>query len=102
VKRGYDVWLFDYRASPDLPSSRSSFTQPNGELRHCTPGQRKAHSAAATPSGRGPHHGRGQPQTPRGSRRVQRRREEIRFSYFVFGASSADVLAPVVAELAGR
>lgn len=23
---GYDVWLFDYRASPDLPSARSQFT----------------------------------------------------------------------------
>lgn len=23
---GYDVWLFDYRASPELPSSRSQFT----------------------------------------------------------------------------
>jgi hypothetical protein len=33
---------------------------------------------------------------------IQRRREEIGFSYFVFGAVSADVLAPVVAELAGR
>jgi len=25
-ERGYDVWLFDYRASPDLPSSRGQFT----------------------------------------------------------------------------
>jgi hypothetical protein len=33
---------------------------------------------------------------------IQRRREEIGFSYFVFGSNSADVLAPVVAELAGR
>ncbi|MBB6547204.1 LLM class flavin-dependent oxidoreductase [Nonomuraea rubra] len=33
---------------------------------------------------------------------IQRRREEIGFSYFVFGAGHADVLAPVVAELAGR
>ena len=33
---------------------------------------------------------------------IQRRREEIGFSYFVFGANSADTLAPVVAELAGR
>jgi alkanesulfonate monooxygenase SsuD/methylene tetrahydromethanopterin reductase-like flavin-dependent oxidoreductase (luciferase family) len=33
---------------------------------------------------------------------IQRRREEIGFSYFVFGASFADTLAPVVAELAGR
>src|SRR5438094_6674180 len=33
---------------------------------------------------------------------VQRRREEIAFSYFVFGADFADALAPVVAELAGR
>jgi alkanesulfonate monooxygenase SsuD/methylene tetrahydromethanopterin reductase-like flavin-dependent oxidoreductase (luciferase family) len=33
---------------------------------------------------------------------IQRRREEIGFSYFVFGADSADVLAPVVAKLAGR
>jgi alkanesulfonate monooxygenase SsuD/methylene tetrahydromethanopterin reductase-like flavin-dependent oxidoreductase (luciferase family) len=33
---------------------------------------------------------------------IQRRREEIGFSYFVFGADSADALAPVVAELAGH
>ncbi len=33
---------------------------------------------------------------------LQRRREEIGFSYFVFGAIHAEVLAPVVAELAGR
>lgn len=33
---------------------------------------------------------------------LQRRREEIGFSYFVFGACHADLLAPVVAELAGR
>jgi alkanesulfonate monooxygenase SsuD/methylene tetrahydromethanopterin reductase-like flavin-dependent oxidoreductase (luciferase family) len=33
---------------------------------------------------------------------IQRRREEIGFSYFVFGADVADSLAPVVAELAGR
>jgi alkanesulfonate monooxygenase SsuD/methylene tetrahydromethanopterin reductase-like flavin-dependent oxidoreductase (luciferase family) len=33
---------------------------------------------------------------------IQRRREEIGFSYFVIGAGSADTLAPVVAELAGR
>src|SRR5881398_1163611 len=33
---------------------------------------------------------------------IQRRREEIGFSYFVFGADFADVLAPVVAELAGH
>ena len=33
---------------------------------------------------------------------IQRRREEIGFSYFVFGSNSADVLAPVVAALAGR
>jgi alkanesulfonate monooxygenase SsuD/methylene tetrahydromethanopterin reductase-like flavin-dependent oxidoreductase (luciferase family) len=33
---------------------------------------------------------------------IQRRREEIGFSYFVFGADFADTLAPVVAELAGR
>ena len=33
---------------------------------------------------------------------IQRRREEIGFSYFVFGADSADALAPVVAKLAGR
>jgi hypothetical protein len=30
---------------------------------------------------------------------IQRRREEIGFSYFVFGAVAADTLAPVVAEL---
>jgi alkanesulfonate monooxygenase SsuD/methylene tetrahydromethanopterin reductase-like flavin-dependent oxidoreductase (luciferase family) len=33
---------------------------------------------------------------------IQRRREEVGFSYFVFGADFADVLAPVVEELAGR
>jgi alkanesulfonate monooxygenase SsuD/methylene tetrahydromethanopterin reductase-like flavin-dependent oxidoreductase (luciferase family) len=33
---------------------------------------------------------------------IQRRREEIGFSYFVFGADFAETLAPVVAELAGR
>jgi alkanesulfonate monooxygenase SsuD/methylene tetrahydromethanopterin reductase-like flavin-dependent oxidoreductase (luciferase family) len=32
---------------------------------------------------------------------IQRRREEIGFSYFVFGADFADALAPVVAALAG-
>ncbi|MEV6098446.1 hypothetical protein [Nocardia sp. NPDC051981] len=33
---------------------------------------------------------------------IQRRREEIGFSYFVFGADVADRFAPVIAELAGR
>ncbi|SFW74036.1 Flavin-dependent oxidoreductase, luciferase family (includes alkanesulfonate monooxygenase SsuD and methylene tetrahydromethanopterin reductase) [Amycolatopsis australiensis] len=33
---------------------------------------------------------------------IQRRREEAGISYFVFGADAAGVLAPVVAELAGR
>ncbi len=33
---------------------------------------------------------------------VQRRREEIGYSYFVLGAESAEVLAPMVADLAGR
>jgi alkanesulfonate monooxygenase SsuD/methylene tetrahydromethanopterin reductase-like flavin-dependent oxidoreductase (luciferase family) len=33
---------------------------------------------------------------------IQLRREEIGFSYFVFGAVAADTLAPVVAELTGR
>ena len=33
---------------------------------------------------------------------IQRRREEIGFSYYVFGGDFADALAPVVAELAGR
>src|SRR5579872_6155754 len=32
---------------------------------------------------------------------IQRRREELGFSYFVFGADFADALAPVVAKLAG-
>jgi alkanesulfonate monooxygenase SsuD/methylene tetrahydromethanopterin reductase-like flavin-dependent oxidoreductase (luciferase family) len=32
---------------------------------------------------------------------IQRRREELGFSYFVFGAEVSDSLAPVVAELAG-
>jgi alkanesulfonate monooxygenase SsuD/methylene tetrahydromethanopterin reductase-like flavin-dependent oxidoreductase (luciferase family) len=43
------------------------------------------------------------PDDPRAAaEEIQRRREEIGFSYFVFGASFADTLAPVVAELAGR
>jgi alkanesulfonate monooxygenase SsuD/methylene tetrahydromethanopterin reductase-like flavin-dependent oxidoreductase (luciferase family) len=33
---------------------------------------------------------------------IQRRREEFGFSYFVFGANSAGLLAPVVAKLAGH
>ncbi|MBO2458076.1 LLM class flavin-dependent oxidoreductase [Actinomadura violacea] len=33
---------------------------------------------------------------------IRRRREELGISYFVFGAGSADALAPVVAELAGH
>jgi alkanesulfonate monooxygenase SsuD/methylene tetrahydromethanopterin reductase-like flavin-dependent oxidoreductase (luciferase family) len=33
---------------------------------------------------------------------IQRRREEIGFSYLVFGAASADTLAPVVAKLTGH
>jgi hypothetical protein len=33
---------------------------------------------------------------------IQRRREEIGFSYFVVSADVADALAPGVAELAGR
>jgi alkanesulfonate monooxygenase SsuD/methylene tetrahydromethanopterin reductase-like flavin-dependent oxidoreductase (luciferase family) len=33
---------------------------------------------------------------------ILRRREEVGFSYFVFGADVAGALAPVVAELAGR
>jgi alkanesulfonate monooxygenase SsuD/methylene tetrahydromethanopterin reductase-like flavin-dependent oxidoreductase (luciferase family) len=33
---------------------------------------------------------------------IQRRREQIGFSYFVFGADFAERFAPVVAELAGR
>ncbi|MGF6886469.1 alkanesulfonate monooxygenase SsuD/methylene tetrahydromethanopterin reductase-like flavin-dependent oxidoreductase (luciferase family) [Nocardia sp. GAS34] len=33
---------------------------------------------------------------------IQRRREEIGFSYFVFGADFADRFAPIVAELAGK
>ena len=33
---------------------------------------------------------------------IQRRRAEIGFSYFVFGADFADAFAPVVAELAGH
>ena len=33
---------------------------------------------------------------------IRRRREELGFSYFVFGADFAETLAPVVAELAGR
>jgi hypothetical protein len=33
---------------------------------------------------------------------IQRRRDELGFSHFVFGADVAGALAPVVAELAGR
>jgi alkanesulfonate monooxygenase SsuD/methylene tetrahydromethanopterin reductase-like flavin-dependent oxidoreductase (luciferase family) len=33
---------------------------------------------------------------------IQRRREEIGYSYFVLGADAAEVLAPMVAELAGQ
>ena len=33
---------------------------------------------------------------------VQRRREEVGYTYFVIGADSAETFAPVVAELAGR
>jgi alkanesulfonate monooxygenase SsuD/methylene tetrahydromethanopterin reductase-like flavin-dependent oxidoreductase (luciferase family) len=33
---------------------------------------------------------------------IRRRREEIGFSYFVFGAACADALAPVVAQLTGQ
>jgi len=33
---------------------------------------------------------------------IQRRRDEIGFSYFVIGANSADTLAPAIAELAGH
>lgn len=33
---------------------------------------------------------------------IQRRREEIGFSYFVFGANAADAIRPVVAELTGK
>jgi hypothetical protein len=43
-----------------------------------------------------------QRQAARRREEIQRRREEIGFSYFVFGADSADALAPVVAKLAGR
>ena len=32
---------------------------------------------------------------------IQRRREEIGLSYFVFGADLSDALAPVIARLAG-
>jgi hypothetical protein len=34
-------------------------------------------------------------------RKIHRRRDEIGFSYLVFGADVSDALAPVVAELAG-
>ena len=33
---------------------------------------------------------------------IQRRREEIGYSYFVVGAVAAELLAPMVAELAGQ
>jgi alkanesulfonate monooxygenase SsuD/methylene tetrahydromethanopterin reductase-like flavin-dependent oxidoreductase (luciferase family) len=43
------------------------------------------------------------PSDPAGAaEEFQRRREEIGFSYFVFGADVAGVLAPIVADLAGR
>jgi pimeloyl-ACP methyl ester carboxylesterase len=32
-EHGYDVWLFDYRASPDLPASRTQFTADDIALR---------------------------------------------------------------------
>src|SRR4051812_48110977 len=32
-EQGYDVWLFDYRASPDLPSSWTQFTVDDIALR---------------------------------------------------------------------
>jgi alkanesulfonate monooxygenase SsuD/methylene tetrahydromethanopterin reductase-like flavin-dependent oxidoreductase (luciferase family) len=42
------------------------------------------------------------PDDPAAAEEIQRRREEIGFSYFVFGADFAEALAPVVAELAGH
>jgi hypothetical protein len=33
---------------------------------------------------------------------IPRRREEIGYSYFVFGADSSEVLAPMVARLTGQ
>jgi pimeloyl-ACP methyl ester carboxylesterase len=33
AEHGYDVWLFDYRASPDLPSSETQFTVDDIALR---------------------------------------------------------------------
>src|SRR5262249_47190720 len=39
---------------------------------------------------------------PAAAEEILRRRAEIGFSYFVFGADVAGVLAPVVADLAGR
>jgi alkanesulfonate monooxygenase SsuD/methylene tetrahydromethanopterin reductase-like flavin-dependent oxidoreductase (luciferase family) len=39
---------------------------------------------------------------PAAAEELQRRREELGFSYFVFGANAAERLAPVVAELAGH
>ena len=33
---------------------------------------------------------------------IERRRAELGFSYFVFGAGQAETLAPVVAKLTGR
>jgi hypothetical protein len=42
------------------------------------------------------------PEDPAAVEEIQRRREEIGFSYLVFGARHAEVLAPVVAQLTGR
>jgi alkanesulfonate monooxygenase SsuD/methylene tetrahydromethanopterin reductase-like flavin-dependent oxidoreductase (luciferase family) len=39
---------------------------------------------------------------PAAAEEIQRRREEIGYSYFVLGADAAEVLAPVVARLAGQ
>jgi alkanesulfonate monooxygenase SsuD/methylene tetrahydromethanopterin reductase-like flavin-dependent oxidoreductase (luciferase family) len=41
-------------------------------------------------------------ETSAAAEEIQRRREEVGFSYFVFGADFAEVMAPVVAQLAGR
>jgi hypothetical protein len=42
------------------------------------------------------------PDDPAAAAEEIQRREEIGFSYFVFGADFADTLAPVVAKLAGH
>ena len=47
---GYDVWLFDYRASPDLPSSRTQFTLDEVAKRDWPAGVAKVQAVSGAPS----------------------------------------------------